>query len=80
LFSGPSLSNKLPWEFPRDYPVEILERNENWCKIREHDGFFNWMSCSLLSDKKTVLIIKASSFIKKALEIITTISQKQVPE
>ncbi|PRY84305.1 SH3 domain-containing protein [Donghicola tyrosinivorans] len=55
---GPSLTHRIDWVFKRrDLPVEITAEFENWRRIRDHEGAGGWVHYTLLSGKRTALIL-----------------------
>jgi SH3-like domain-containing protein len=55
---GPSKSHEVKWLYQRaGLPVEITAEFENWRKIRDADGTEGWIYHSLLSGRRTGLVI-----------------------
>jgi SH3-like domain-containing protein len=40
----------------RDYPVEVLAAYESWRRVRDADGTVGWVSQTMISDTRTVLV------------------------
>ena len=40
----------------RDYPVEVLAAYESWRRVRDVDGTVGWVSQTMISDTRTVLV------------------------
>lgn len=54
---GPGLLHQILWVFvSKNEPVEILERFEEWIKIRDIDGEIGWLHKRALSTKRHVII------------------------
>ena len=54
---GPSLSNRVDWEFTRKgQPVRVTAEYENWRRVEDSEGAGGWVHYSLLSSNRTVLI------------------------
>lgn len=54
---GPSQNHAIAWVFKRQgLPIEIIAEFENWRQIRDSDGAEGWVSQSLLSGRRTVLV------------------------
>lgn len=54
---GPSYDHRILWVYKhRGYPFEVLARYDVWRRVRAHDGTIGWMSASVLSDRRTVLV------------------------
>jgi SH3-like domain-containing protein len=57
LREGPTYQHRILFTYKRkDYPVEILAAYENWRRVRDADGTVGWMSQTMLSDARTVLV------------------------
>jgi SH3-like domain-containing protein len=57
LREGPSQDHQTIWVFQRaGLPVEITAESDNWRRIRDSEGTEGWVSQSLLSGRRTVLV------------------------
>jgi SH3-like domain-containing protein len=55
---GPSKTHEVKWLYQRaGLPVEIVAEFENWRKIRDADGTEGWVYHSLLSGRRTGVVI-----------------------
>ena len=55
---GPGKRYPVNWMFARKgLPVEIIEEFDTWRKIRDHDGEEGWVHASLLSSRRTIMVI-----------------------
>ena len=55
---GPGKQYPVNWMFARQgLPVEIIEEFDTWRKIRDHDGEEGWVHSSLLSSRRTIMVI-----------------------
>ena len=55
---GPGKQYPVNWMFARKgLPVEIIEEFDTWRKIRDHDGEEGWVHASLLSSRRTIMVI-----------------------
>ncbi len=55
---GPSREHEVTWVFTRvGLPVEITAESENWRRIRDAEGAEGWVYHSLLSGRRTVLVV-----------------------
>jgi len=55
--TGPSVRYPIRWIYQKsDLPVEITEEFDVWRKIRDSEGEGGWVSQTLLSGERTVLI------------------------
>ena len=56
--AGPTKDNDVAWVYTRaGLPVEITAEFENWRRIRDSDGTEGWVYHSLLSGKRTGMVI-----------------------
>lgn len=70
LRSGPAKTHEIKWIYQRPgLPVEITAEFENWRRIRDADGTEGWVYHSLLSGRRTgVVISKAKDELVAVLE------------
>jgi SH3-like domain-containing protein len=55
---GPSADQAIVWVFSRaGLPVEVIAESENWRRVRDSEGADGWVFHSLLSARRTVLVI-----------------------
>lgn len=55
---GPSTTHNVTWIFRRlGLPVEIIAESERWRRIRDAEGVDGWIFQSLLSGRRTALIM-----------------------
>src|SRR6266446_9067351 len=55
---GPAKNYEVKWVYQRaGLPVEIVAEFENWRRIRDSDGTEGWVYHSLLSGKRTGMVI-----------------------
>lgn len=60
--TGPGRKYPIKWVYKRKYmPVEIIQEFEHWRKIKDFDGEQGWVHKSLLSGRRTALVISASA-------------------
>jgi SH3-like domain-containing protein len=58
LHEGPSKDHRTIWVFQRaGLPVEITAEFEIWRKVRDSDGAEGWVLHSLLSGRRTALVV-----------------------
>lgn len=58
LREGPSKDNRTAWVFQRaGLPVEITAEYETWRRIRDAEGTEGWVLHSLLSGRRTALVM-----------------------
>src|SRR3974390_603644 len=57
LREGPTFQHRVLYIYQRkDYPVEVLTSYETWRRVRDPDGTMGWVSQTMLSDARSVLI------------------------
>lgn len=55
---GPSYAHRVIWIYRhRGYPFAVLAQFDVWRRVEAADGTIGWMSASMLSDNRTVLVI-----------------------
>lgn len=58
LREGPSKDNRTAWVYQRaGLPVEIVAEYETWRRIRDSEGTEGWVLHSLLSGRRTALVM-----------------------
>jgi SH3-like domain-containing protein len=57
LREGPTYQHRVLFTYKRkDYPVQVLAAYESWRRVRDADGTVGWISQTMLSDARTVLV------------------------
>jgi len=57
LREGPTYQHRVLFIYKRkDYPLEVLAAYDSWRRVRDVDGTVGWVSQTMLSDVRTVLI------------------------
>jgi SH3-like domain-containing protein len=55
---GPTYAHRVLWVYRhRGYPFAVLAEFDVWRRVRAPDGAIGWMSASMLSDNRTVLVM-----------------------
>lgn len=58
LRKGPGTEFPIAWVYERaGLPVEVIKEYENWRQVRDSEGAEGWVLHSLLSGRRTVLIL-----------------------
>jgi SH3-like domain-containing protein len=58
LREGPTFKHRVLFVYRRrEYPVEVLASYETWRRVRDPDGTTGWMSETMLSEIRTVLVV-----------------------
>lgn len=57
LREGPTFSHKILWIYRhRGYPYAVIAQFDVWRRVKTADGTVGWMSASMLTDQRTVLV------------------------
>ena len=57
LREGPSFGHRVLWVYRhKGYPFAVLAEFDVWRRVEAADGAVGWMSASMLSDQRTVLV------------------------
>ncbi len=57
LREGPTYSHRILWVYRhKGYPLEVLDSYDTWRRVRDADGTIGWVSATMLSDRRTVLV------------------------
>ncbi|MGB3225008.1 MAG: SH3 domain-containing protein [Desulforhopalus sp.] len=59
LRSGPGTKYSILWEYGEGFPVEIVQREKDWVKIKDFEDDTGWVHESLLVDRPH-MIVKAN--------------------
>ena len=69
---GPSRDYPIKYTYKKKYlPLEILDKFENWKKIKDFENNSGWIHTSLLSKKKSAINIKNNSILYKKSTIFS---------
>jgi SH3-like domain-containing protein len=66
--AGPGLRYPIKWIYKKDsLPIEVVQEFDTWRKIRDIEGDEGWVHQTLLSGKRTALVIeeKGSVLLRK---------------
>jgi SH3-like domain-containing protein len=57
LREGPTFAHKVLWQYRhRGYPFAVIAQFDVWRRVQAADGTVGWMSASMLTDQRTVLV------------------------
>src|SRR3954468_21170554 len=57
LREGPTFAHKVLWQYRhRGYPFAVIAQFDIWRRVQAADGTVGWMSASMLTDQRTVLV------------------------
>jgi SH3-like domain-containing protein len=63
---GPGEDHQIEWVYKRKHmPMEVLNEYEQWRKVRDVDGTEGWISATMLSGERYVLLRKRTSGAKR---------------
>ena len=66
LRQGPSFEYPIKFVYQKKYlPLKVLDKSENWRKVRDLENNSGWIHISQLSKKKTAICIKNNSVLYK---------------
>ena len=69
---GPSKDYPIKFTYKKKYlPLQILDKFENWKKIKDFENNSGWIHTSLLSKKKSAINIKNNSILYKKSTIFS---------
>jgi SH3-like domain-containing protein len=62
--SGPGQNYPLKFTFKlRAIPIRVISEYDNWNEIQDYEGHTGWVMQSLLTKKRTVMVLTKNSFI-----------------
>lgn len=63
---GPSEDHVIDWVYRRrNLPLMVVGEHDSWRQVRDHEATEGWMHRSLLSSKRTVIVMNAIQRLKK---------------
>lgn len=67
--TGPGVRYPIDWVFQRpNLPVEVTAEFDTWRKIRDPEGTEGWVHQSMLSGRRTAIVIGSTRMIRRAPE------------
>lgn len=57
LRSGPATDSRVNWIVYKHMPLTLVEKKEQWLRVRDVDGDLHWIFESLVSDKEDCVTI-----------------------
>ena len=77
LREGPSKDHRTAWVFQRaGLPVEITAEHETWRRIRDAEGTEGWVLHSLLSGRRTALVMPWAKAATEPLPLLESADDK----
>ena len=75
---GPSRNDRILWRYEREgLPVLIVKETEDWRRVRDPDGDEVWMHARMLSTKRTAILRKDTSLLRRPHEDARQLAQIQ---
>ncbi|HKJ70898.1 MAG TPA: SH3 domain-containing protein [Gammaproteobacteria bacterium] len=65
LRAGPGKDHKRLFVVSQGYPVRVVERRNGWAEVEDYEGDRGWVFADLLSDRRTVVVIKPLVNVRK---------------
>lgn len=64
--TGPGVRYPIDWVFQRpNLPVEVVAEFDTWRKIRDFEGTEGWVHQSMLSGRRTVIVVSAVRMLRR---------------
>nr|WP_320012125.1 SH3 domain-containing protein [uncultured Desulfobulbus sp.] len=63
--SGPGTDTTVIYEFPKGYPVQVLEHNGQWMKVADYEGAKGYIHANLLSKIPHVIVKVPEGNVRK---------------
>ncbi|MFX4220354.1 MAG: SH3 domain-containing protein [Thalassobaculum sp.] len=64
--TGPGVRYPIDWVFQRpNLPVEVVAEFDTWRKIRDFEGTEGWVHQSMLSGRRTVIVVTAVRMLRR---------------
>lgn len=81
LREGPTYQHRVLFTYKRkDYPIEVLAAYESWRRVRDVDGTTGWISQTMMSDLRTVLVVgKTSAELRAAPDAMASVLARAEP-
>ena len=54
--SGPDTNETVIWQVEKYYPVNVLQKQGEWCLFEDFEGDRGWISRTLLDDTRSVIV------------------------
>lgn len=60
VYDSPSNHAQPMWVLSRRYPVEVIEKQEDWLKVRDDNGMLGWVAKNQLGKVRTLIVRQAT--------------------
>lgn len=54
--SGPSTNKEILWEVFKDFPLEVIKRQDEWIQAKDFEGDQGWIFATLVGKDKRVIV------------------------
>lgn len=65
MYDGPSDRARKLFVATANYPVEIIQREGSWARVRDFAGDLVWVETKALSDKRMLIVLPASIDVRQ---------------
>ncbi|MFQ5915538.1 MAG: SH3 domain-containing protein [Nitrospinota bacterium] len=62
---GPGTNHERIWRAPRNYPYKVIERSGKWLKVRDYEGYEEWIYGPLTDEQPAVVVRVKKANIRK---------------
>ena len=64
--NGPGKRYPVKWNYKRKHlPIKIINEYEHWRKVEDHEGIQGWMHKSVLSGKRTAMLLADNIYLRE---------------
>ena len=64
--AGPAAGSGKLFVVSQFYPVEVVDENNGWCRVRDVTGLLAWVPATKLSNRRYVLVTAARTVLRQA--------------
>ncbi|WP_440215886.1 SH3 domain-containing protein [Chromobacterium piscinae] len=64
LYEAPSLSAKKLFAVSRYYPVEVMQSQKEWARVRDATGGIAWIPAAALSKQRWLLVVSVQAGVR----------------
>lgn len=68
MYDAPSERARKLFVATANYPVEIIQREGAWARVRDFSGDLVWVEAKSLSEKRTVIVLPATADVRQKPE------------
>ena len=61
---GPNANEAVIWQVEKYYPLNVIQKQGEWCLFKDFEGDRGWISCSLLGDIRSVVVKKENCNVR----------------